>query len=130
TQNFSASTPLRTGSDSNSFSSECTADFASCTLNSTTRPPLCRANAAAYFSAACAFADKSVGKRMFLNGNTSPPYHGSLRTIHRTVGAALCGRPWFVYRFKKQRPRVWRTLIKATGGHGGPPLQYVPQRST
>src|SRR6185369_16826667 len=69
TQNFSASTPLRTGSDSNSSSSECSADFASCTLNNTTRPPLCRANAAAYFSAACAFAEKSVGKRMFLNGN-------------------------------------------------------------
>src|SRR2546429_6800115 len=38
-----------------------------CTLNSTTRRPPARANAAAYFKAERACGVKSVGKRMFLN---------------------------------------------------------------
>src|SRR5258705_13978290 len=42
--------------------------LALCTLNSTTRPPPLRANAAAYFKAARACGVKSVGKRIFLNG--------------------------------------------------------------
>ena len=43
----------------------------------------------------------------------------------RTVGAALRGRPWFWQEVKKHAPSVFCVMIKATGGHGGPPLQFV-----
>src|SRR5689334_5338084 len=44
----------------------------------------------------------------------------------RTVGAALRGRPWFVSGVHEGTARIWRTRFQARGGHGGPPLQYVP----
>src|ERR1044072_9650772 len=67
----SVSTAFISGSDRSSLTCDCrsAAVFASCTLNNSTRPPPCRANAAAYFSAACAFAEKSVGNKIFRNGN-------------------------------------------------------------
>jgi len=43
----------------------------------------------------------------------------------RTVGAALRGRPWFRIVVAKSEAFVFGVVFKATGGHGGPPLQYV-----
>ena len=47
--------------------------------------------------------------------------------MERTVGAALRGRPWFKQCSRNQESRVWRIRFQTTGGHGGPPLQYVLQ---
>jgi hypothetical protein len=68
-----------------------------------------------------------VGGRRFVV--TLPKHSVSIIIAERTVGAALRGRPrveligsW------KPRPRVRRTRFQRGGGHGGPPLQYVPRR--
>jgi len=47
----------------------------------------------------------------------------------RTVGAALRGRPWFAQGIQEAMASDLANPIKTTGGHGGPPLQYVPRYS-
>jgi hypothetical protein len=46
--------------------------------------------------------------------------------MERTVGAALRGRPWFNQRVQEATTSDSPNTIQTTGGHGGPPLQYVP----
>ena len=48
--------------------------------------------------------------------------------MERTVGAALRGRPWLGNGFKETTASDLANTIKTTGGHGGPPLQYVPSK--
>ena len=48
------------------------------------------------------------------------------RHAERTVGAALRGRPWFDHGIQESTVSGLANTIKTTGGHGGPPLQYVP----
>ena len=46
--------------------------------------------------------------------------------VERTVGAALRGRPRFKMGSPKSEAVGFRRRDQTTGGHGGPPLQYVP----
>src|SRR6185436_12470418 len=50
---------------------------------------------------------------------------GGVNFMGRTVGAALRGRPWFGQRVQESTASKSANMIKTTGGHGGPPLQYV-----
>src|SRR5437660_7978977 len=63
-QTLSCSSKTRSGSVSRFAGT-----LPSCTLKSTTRPRPSRANAAAYFKAARACCVKSVGNKIFRNGN-------------------------------------------------------------
>jgi len=47
--------------------------------------------------------------------------------MERTVGAALRGRPWLANEFKVSTVSGLANTIPTEGGHGGPPLQYVPE---
>jgi len=65
--------------------------------------------------------------QMSIGSDAQRPLRGYGATA-RTVGAALRGRPCVeLTEFKEQQPRHRRTrLVPRRGGHGGPPLQYVP----
>jgi len=48
-------------------------------------------------------------------------------TTERTVGAALRGRPaWDSIFWQHIDQAIHKEIDSTPGGHGGPPLQYVP----
>ena len=52
-----------------------------------------------------------------------------MSATERTVGGGPPWPPVVLTRFAELEVVAPRTLIKTTGGHGGPPLQYVLWRS-